>query len=133
MSGVRIQKEWYERDKVAADACAVYLFGENYAQEKGGYVPRATQAVIRGLPNAIGIPTKNDPDTLGDSFLSDEQFTQFQKSTIKALEKAMRSDKVIVIPADGIGTGAARLSLVAPKCAAFLGGALNTLAIAARL
>ena len=57
---VRIQKEWYERDRVAADACAVYLFGENYAQQGTDYVPSGTQAVIRGLPNAIGIPTKND-------------------------------------------------------------------------
>ena len=129
---VRIQKEWYERSKVEADACAVYLFGENYAQQGTDYVPTGTQAIIRGLPNSIGIPTKNDMFTDKDySYLTDKQFSQFQKSTMVAIKKAMMSGKVIVIPAGGIGTGAAQLSRRAPRCAAFLGGALNTLALAA--
>lgn len=133
MSGVRLQKEWYEREKVKADACAVYLFGENYRQDGTKYVPAATQAVIRGLPNAIGIPTKNDPGTGDFAYLTDKQFGQFKKSTIRAITKAMKSGKVIVIPGDGIGTGAAQLSRRAPMCAAFLSGALNTLALASKL
>lgn len=133
MSGVRVQKEWYEREKVAADAYSVYLFGENYQQNGTDYVPMATQAVIRGLPNAIGIPTKNDPRTGDFSYLTDKQFSQFKKSTMGAITKAMKSGKVIVVPADGIGTGAAQLSRRAPRCAAFLSGVLNTLALAAKL
>jgi hypothetical protein len=127
---VRIQEEWYERDKVAADNYAVYLFGENYAQQGTDYVPKATQAVIRGLPNAIGIPTKNDPRTGDFSYLTDRQFHVFKDSTMAAIKKAMKSGKTIVIPADGIGTGAAQLSRRAPRCAAFLSGVLNILALA---
>ena len=131
MSGVRVEVDWYERDKVAADACAVYLFGENYAQEGTDFVPGGTQAVIRGLPNAIGIPTKNDPRTGEWSYLSDKQFSTFKDSTMAAIKKAMDSGKVVVIPIDGIGTGAAQLAKRAPRCAAFLSGVLNTLALAA--
>lgn len=133
MSGVRVQKEWYDRDKVAADACAVYLFGDNYAQQGKPIVPKATQAVIRGLPNAIGIPTKNDHRNGDFSYLSDKQYKQFKASTMEAIKRAMSAGKVIVIPGDGIGTGAAQLSRRAPRCAAFLSGVLNTLAMATKV
>ena len=130
---VRIQKKWYERSKVATDDYAVYLFGENYAQEGTAYIASATQAVIRGLPNAIGIPTKNDMFTDKDhSYLTDKQYVQFRKSTIGAIGKAMKSGKIIVIPVDGIGTGAAQLAQRAPRCFAFLSGVLNTLALASK-
>ncbi len=124
---VRIQLAWYVRSKVEADEDAVYLFGENYKQEGTNFVPGATQAVIRGLPNAIGIPTKNDPGRGDWCYLTDGQFGAFKDSTMAAIDKALDSGKVIVIPLDGIGTGAAQLARRAPKCAAFLSGVLNTL------
>jgi hypothetical protein len=127
---VRIQKAWYDRKKVAADACAVYLFGDNYEQVGTDYAPSKTQAVIRGLPNAIGIPTKNSPQRGDWAYLTDKQFEQFKASTMKAIAEAIRSGKVIVIPGDGIGTGEAQLARWAPKCAAFLSGVLNTLTLA---
>lgn len=124
---VRVQKEWYEREKVEKDKECVYLFGDNYAQYNKNYAPKVTQAVIRGLPNAIGIPTKNDSRTGEWSYLRDTQYNQFKQSTLGAIEKAIDSRKTIVIPADGIGTGAAKLSRWAPKCNSFLSGVLNTL------
>lgn len=50
----------FTRDSVEKDTERVYLFGDNFEDAKTGYVPSSTQAVIRGLPNAIGISTKRD-------------------------------------------------------------------------
>ena len=124
---VRMQDKWYKREEVAADTNAVYLFGDNYKQQGTDVVPSATQAVIRGLPNAIGIPTKHDQYTGDHSYLSDKDLPKFKRSTIKGLMTAIRSGKIIVVPADGIGTGSAQLSNRAPQCAAYIFGVLNTL------
>lgn len=103
------------------------MFGENYLQEHTKLYPKSTQAVIRGLPNAIGIPTKNNPGCATDSYLTDDQLEEFKASTLKALRRAVKMKKTIVIPADGIGTGAAQLSQRAPMCATFLSGALSAI------
>lgn len=129
---VRVQQAWYERDKVEADQDAVYLFGDNYMQQGKPIVPKSTQAVIRGLPNAIGIPTKHSPYGHDSAYLRDGDFKKFKASTLAAINEALSSGKVIVIPADGIGTGAAQLARWSPKCASFLSGALNTLAMVGR-
>jgi hypothetical protein len=39
------------------------LFGDNTEDRLNGYIPTLTQAVIRGLPNAIGIDTKKNRNT----------------------------------------------------------------------
>lgn len=54
--------EW-TRDEVAKQIDKVFLFEDNIEDSKKGYIPSKTQAVIRGLPNAIGIDTKKNRGT----------------------------------------------------------------------
>ena len=60
---VEIYKGFWTREEVAKQTDKVFLFGDNFEDAESGYVPSSTQAVIRGLPNAIGISTKNDRGT----------------------------------------------------------------------
>jgi len=57
-------KGFWTRDEVAKQTDKVFLFGDNTNDRVNTkYVPSSTQAVIRGLPNAIGIDTKKDRGT----------------------------------------------------------------------
>ena len=61
MSRVEIYKGYWTREQVAHQQDKVFLFGDNtYDRTKTHYIPSMTQAVIRGLPNAIGIDTKKN-------------------------------------------------------------------------
>jgi hypothetical protein len=86
-----------------------------------------TQAVIRGLPNAIGIDTKKDRGTSANSYLTDKDFEWFKNHIDTQIQKAKDSGKTIVIPADGIGTGKAILKEKAPKLFEYLQQELNKL------
>ena len=59
-SNVELFKGFWSRQQVESQTDKVFLFGDNFEDAKTGYVPSSTQAVIRGLPNAIGISTKRD-------------------------------------------------------------------------
>lgn len=123
---------YWTRQSVASDHNSVYLFGDNVADSLSGYVPSTTQAVIRGLPNAIGIPTKRDRRTSAQSYFTDADLPRFAVMVDDAVKRALDSGKDIIIPADGIGTGKAQLNLRAPKCYAYLVKALNSLVKAAK-
>jgi predicted NAD-dependent protein-ADP-ribosyltransferase YbiA (DUF1768 family) len=99
----------WTRDQVAKDTSKVYLFGDNIEDLKNGYVPSSTQAVIRGLPNAIGIPTKKKRGTTDDCYFwdNDPDYKLFVAGVNAAIDKALASGKAIVVPAGGIGTGKA--------------------------
>lgn len=102
-----VEVDIWTRSKVKQDTDHVYLFGDNYTDASDGYVPSSTQAVIRGLPNAVGISTrfsrKQDlPDT-------DEVFETFKQDVIDSIEKAKSFGKPIKISKGGIGTGKANL------------------------
>lgn len=61
---------YWTRDLVNKDKDRVYLFGDNTDDRVNThYVPSTTQAVIRGLPNAIGIDTKKNRGTSEGSVL----------------------------------------------------------------
>lgn len=90
-----------------------FLFGDNL-QRRG----KAGQAVIRDEPNAVGIPTKRRPSMLPGSFFEEGDYLE----VIPLIDNAMlgviglpREGRSVWIPADGIGTGMARLPLLAPS------------------
>lgn len=147
------EKRYFTRDQVAADPKRIYIFGDNFVDAENGYVPSKTQAVIRGLPNAIGIPTKRDRNKYSNSYLSDSDydFNMFKEAVdkaIKQIEKIIDKNnelyekaqiekdprkkqilldqiKTIVIPAAGIGTGTAMLDIKAPRLFNYLQQKLN--------
>ena len=142
------ERKYFNREQVAKDPKRVYVFGDNFVDAQNGYVPSKTQAVIRGLPNTIGIPTKRDRNKYKESYLtdSDYDFNLFKGAVdeaVKKLEaiidknnelyekaqveqdprkKQALLDQIITIvyPAEGIGTGAAMLDVKAPRLFAYL-------------
>lgn len=121
------QKKYYTREQVEREQDKVFLFGDNLADAKTGYVPRATQAVIRGLPNAIGIPTKRTRGTQNRDYFTDADFEEAKKLIDDAINKALATGKTIVLPQDGIGTGKAQLEARAPKIYKYLQDRLSEL------
>ena len=126
-SRVQIWKGFWSRKDVENNPDKVFLFGDNFEDAETGYVPSSTQAVIRGLPNAIGISTKNDRGTKESSYLTDADFNTFKQRVDEQIQKAKESGKTIVIPEDGIGTGKAQLKERAPKLFEYLQQELNKL------
>lgn len=114
-------KGFWTREQAVAQSDKVFLFGDNTDDRiNTKYVPSATQAVIRGLPNAIGIDTKKDRGREESSYFTDADFPQFKKQVDEAIQQAKDSGKNIVIPGDGIGTGKAQLKERAPKLFEYL-------------
>ena len=128
MAKVEIYKGFWTREQVVHQQDKVFLFGDNtYDRTKTHYIPSMTQAVIRGLPNAIGIDTKKNRWKSADSYFSDEDFEMFKAQVDAAIAQAKASGKIIVIPADGIGTGKAVLQEKAPRCFEYLQSELQKL------
>ena len=124
---VEIYKGNWTRADVAKQTDKVFLFGDNYEDAKNGHVPSITQAVIRGLPNAIGVPTKIDRGTVEESYMSDYEYEDNIAAIDEAIDKALESGKTIVIPEAGIGTGKAMLREKAPRTYEHLRNRLNEL------
>jgi hypothetical protein len=123
---VETMKKWSRKD-VLNNPDKVFLFGDNFEDAKTGYVPKSTQAVARGADNAIGISTKKNRKKGDDSFLSDADFEMFKAHVDGQIQKAIKSGKTIVLPEDGIGTGAADLKTKAPMLNKYLQGKLKYL------
>ncbi|MEE1476301.1 DUF7831 domain-containing protein [Fusobacterium sp.] len=126
--GVEVFSGNWTRQDVANQTSKVFLFGDNTNDRVNThYVPTMTQAVIRGLDNAIGIDTKKNRGTSEDSYFTDEDFDTFKSQVDEAIQKAIDSGKTIVIPEGGIGTGKAQLKERAPKLFSYLQDKLNAL------
>lgn len=117
---------FWERSKVADTPNSLFLFGDNLAQYGTKAYAKKTQAVIRGLDNAIGIPTKVDPDTKEGSYLNDAEHLDRMKDLYDRIftdiqqRLADNPNAFVVIPSGGIGTGAAQLSKRAPEINQYL-------------
>ena len=103
---------FWTREEVAKDTKFIYLFGDNINDMSGKFVPKSTQAVIRGLPNAIGIPTKKTRGTNTDAYFydNDADFEIFKALVDKAITEAKARKLPVKISSQGIGTGAAEVS-----------------------
>lgn len=87
----------------------IFVFGDNLKVfGKGG------QAIIRGEPNAFGIPTKRYPSWDDWAFFSDQpEEIEAVKESLRKLYKIAQG-KIIVFPEDGIGTGRAKMKEKSP-------------------
>lgn len=90
----------------------LYVFGDNFARrgKKG-------QAVIRDCPNAVGIATKRKPSMSEDAFFTDGMDDRIVAAEIAKVFAFFAGNPytVIVLPADGLGTGLAQLPERAPQ------------------
>jgi len=112
--GVEMKIEYQKfisREDLRNNPDKVYLFGDNTIH--AGYGGQAGE--MRDEPNAIGIPTLKEPGV----FFTDNEF-EANKRIIDEAFRQIPSDKTVVIPSDGLGTGIARLDSVAPRTFEYL-------------
>jgi hypothetical protein len=137
-----INKDYWTAKEAKENKTALYIFGDNLKEKgKGG------QACIRGLSNALGIPTKKFPSMNEDSFFSDSELKQNIKHIDQSIEKIKKAIKIkqyqnIIFPPledreiaktqrcwflTGLGTGLAFLPSRAPKTYTYLCSAVQKL------
>jgi hypothetical protein len=104
--------EWTLED-VKKQSDKVFVFGDNNARVgKGG------QAIIRDLPNSVGIRTKKGPSTKPAAYYNDNEFESNKKNILEDVlnvKEIAISGKTIVFSSGGYGTGLASLKQKAPK------------------
>lgn len=103
----------------------IYVFGDNLVKRgKGG------QAIIRDEHNAFGIPTKRAPSMHVGSFFSDkpEEAYAVRDAIFELYHKQHRQNgrpRIVVFPADGLGTGMAQLQTRSPRVWEYMQYLLN--------
>src|SRR5216684_649707 len=105
---------------VKSRSTSLWLFGDNDL----GYGKKG-QAIIRGLKNTCGIPTKKKPTMRPNAFYNDKEFEINCQKISKAFKKVRVMLKLykyesIVLPIAGFGTGLAEMEYKAPKTLLFL-------------
>ncbi len=121
--------KWITRAFVREHRDHIFLFGDNLVRRGFG----GQAAAMRGEPNVVGIPTKKLHTNGKNAFFKDAEFEQ----NITAIDHffellsaiSSTTDQVIVIPANGIGTGRAQLQSRAPLTFAYLQKRLGDLSL----
>jgi hypothetical protein len=115
---VIVQKR-YTRAEIRGNPGRLYVFGDNVARLGRGGQARE----CRGEPNVVGIVTKWQPATDPAAYFHDHDLDRVRWSIqqdFRTLADHLRSGGDVVWPADGVGTGLARLSSTAPAIADFI-------------
>jgi len=114
----------YTREMLQQRPGDLFLFGDNMSR-----VGRGGQAfACRGEPNAVGLPTLWSPGIFfcdNDIVFADVRIAIDE--AISKLRRHLRNGGTIVLPADGVGTGLARLPEMAPKIHAYIQSELDSL------
>ena len=107
-----VQKEYYSVEQCRNNPKNIYVFGDN--KERKG---RAGQACVRYEPNSYGIITKLYPSLDDGAFLEDkkEHWNLIKYDLENLYNRAKNQDLTIIFPADGLGTGLAKMSEKSPN------------------
>ena len=124
-----VTMNWITRSFVRTHRDRIFLFGDNLTQRGFG----GQAAAMRGEPNTVGIPTKKLPSNCEAAFFTDEDFEQNKEAIDPAFERLYRmsspAEQIVVVPADGLGTGRAQLGTRAPQTFAYLQKRLEDLSL----
>lgn len=113
---------WYDREKCAQETQTLFIFGDNLVGHGMG-----GQAVIRGLPNSIGIPTKRNPSNgKPEDFFTDDDFDEVKPIIDERIAKIRTWSGRVFIPVE-IGRGLAEVHIRAPKIYGYIMHQLATL------
>jgi hypothetical protein len=100
----------------------LFIFGDNEEREgRGGQAKE-----MRGEDNAVGIRTKRHPNTGKTAYWTDETYDEnvemIREDFQNLIDRYLNNEAYcgIVIPADGLGTGYAKLQENAPKTMQYL-------------
>lgn len=105
-----IQKHYFRSD-ARTNPGAFYIFGDN--EERVGYGGQAGE--MRDEPNAIGIATLSFKREWSDNMVDVWRQVAIIKRDFAPVWAILAQRKVVVWPADGIGTGIAALDRVSPR------------------
>jgi hypothetical protein len=108
--------KWISRADVKANLDKIFVFGDN--DRRTGLGGQAKS--MRGEPNTIGGRTKKAPNNSPNAFYKDEEFGTNKQKIDEDFQKvlhAVEKGRTVVIPADGLGTGRARLG---PRTSAYI-------------
>ena len=103
----------------------IFVYGDNDLRRgKGG------QAIIRDLPNTIGLRTKRMPSLSDNAFYTDQEFSQNKikiDEDIAKIKDCLQNGKIVVFSQGGYGTGLAKLDQKAPQTFQYLQDKLSEL------
>lgn len=117
------QKQIFRSD-LQANPEVAYVFGDNMM--RSGLGGQAKE--MRGEPNAFGIPTKKMPNMLTSAFFTDDDYEGASRAIWHAFHRIKEAGFwVVVVPADGLGTGLAQLDKRAPRIFKFLNETIDKL------
>lgn len=106
-------EKFISREMVQSSPETLFIFGDNL--KRRGFGGQARE--MRGEANAVGLPTKRQPDNLKDSFLSDDNLSEVRLVTgpdMERLRAHLKKGGLVIWPEDGIGTGLAKLNTSSP-------------------
>ena len=124
--GICYTQKWIERVDLQGNPDVFFLFGDN--TERVGMGGQAKS--MRHEPNAIGVATKLTPTSGSNAFFTDDDFLDNCRTIATDLRPAFQKrdqGHMIVIPADGLGTGLSELPQRAPQTNEFLEWMLDML------
>lgn len=116
----------YSRADLKANPEKLFIFGDNHART--GLGGQAREA--RGEVNAVGVRTKKAPTYEPADFLTDAEYALNVAHIFEdfgPVLAALLQGKTVVWPADGIGTGIARLPELAPLTLLFITTLIDSL------
>lgn len=94
---------------------ATFIYGDNFKRYGRGKF--AGQAIIRDMPNVLGLAVKHEPKRDPGSYLSNDDIDLFIKelhAVHEVIAPKLRSGATVYWPADGLGTGLAEMPRRAP-------------------
>jgi hypothetical protein len=125
MSKIRVYPRFWTLDDVSRHPECLFVYGDNdIHQGKGG------QAIIRDLPNAIGVPTKKYPSNDPSSFYTDAELELNKikiRNAFNLIIDRSKYYKYVILPSNGLGTGLADLPRSAPQTYQYLVASLKKL------
>ena len=110
---IKVQRKYYNLVECYHNKRALFIFGDNTIQ-----IGKAGQAVIRGLSNSFGIPTKWFPSTEDNAYFDDKDYDKIEKVLNDKFNELLEYSKQyndIIFPKMGLGTGLSELPTRAPK------------------
>lgn len=113
------QVKFITREMVRSHPEKLFLFGDNLKRVGMGGQARE----MRGEPNAIGIATKVSPGNKPEDFFCDDKYQCYLKiikQDLALVFDALKNNKVVIIPKDGLGTGLSDLPNKAPRIFKYL-------------
>jgi len=122
---VEIQESWYSLKECAENPKKLYIFGDNTIR-----VGMGGQAMIRPAKNSIGIATKMLPSNAKDAFFSDTtEQAWILAGDIADMFQAFEDGgyDILVLPADGLGTGLSQMPEKSPELFKWLNQSLSNL------